>query len=131
MKMPIKSRFRSQAGFSLVATIFILVILSVLGGYMSVMSINLNQQTALSVQGVRAEFAAASGLNWATNFVLNPVDPDNPICPSPIPRSVTVDGSSDLEGFDVQLTSCTKTEHVEAGASYSIFSFSVTSERGS
>ena len=122
MKMPIQS----QSGFSLVATIFILVILAVLGGYMSVMSINLNQQTALSVQGVRAEFAAASGLNWAADYALN-----NASCPAPIPRSVTVDGKSDLEGFDVKVTSCNKTDHVEAGASYSIYSLSVTAERGS
>ena len=122
MRMPIKS----QSGFSLVATIFILVILAVLGGYMSVMSINLNQQTALSVQGVRAEFAASSGLNWAAEYVLNTTN-----CPSPMPRSVTVDGNSDLEGFDVQVTSCSKTDHVEAGTSYSIYSLSVTAERGS
>jgi MSHA biogenesis protein MshP len=126
MKMPIQSHFRSQRGFSLVATIFILVILSVLGGYMSVMSINLNQQTALSVQGVRAEFAAASGMNWAADYVI-----DNASCPSPIPRSITVDGESDLEGFDVELTACSKTDHVEAGDSYSIYSLSVTAERGS
>ena len=117
---------RSQSGFTLVATIFILVILAILGGYMSVMSINLNQQTALSVQGMRAEFAAASGLNWAADFVIN-----NASCPAPIPKSVTVDGSSDLEGFDVRVTSCSKTDHVEAGASYSIYSLSVTAERGS
>lgn len=126
MKMPIKS----QSGFSLVATIFILVILSVLGGYMSVMSINLNQQTALSVQGVRAEFAAASALNWATYYIFEPTL-GNGSCPPSIPRSITVDGETDLEGFDVELTVCSKTDHLEAGASYSIYRLSVTAERGS
>ena len=117
---------RSQSGFTLVATIFVLVILAVLGGYMSVMSINLNQQTALSVQGIRAEFAAASGLNWAADYVIK-----NASCPSSIPALVTVDGASDLEGFEVRVNSCSKTDHVEAGASYGIYSLSVTAERGS
>ena len=39
--------------------------------------------------------------------------------------------AADLEGFDVQVTSCSKTDHVEAGTSYSIYSLSVTAERGS
>ena len=122
MRMPIKS----QSGFSLVATIFILVILAVLGGYMSVMSINLNQQTALSVQGVRAEFAAASGLNWGADYVIA-----HSSCPGSLPLAVKVDGESDLEGFDVAITGCSQTNHFEAGDSYSIFSLSVTAERGS
>lgn len=59
-----KALQKSQQGFTIVAAIFILVVLAGLGGF--IMSVSTNQQigSALDVQGARAYEAARSGLEW-------------------------------------------------------------------
>ena len=54
--MRVKCKFgqESQKGFSLVTTLFIIVVLAVLGGYMVSMTITQTQSSALAVQGLRA-----------------------------------------------------------------------------
>ena len=115
-------RCRSQSGFSLVTTIFIIVVLAVLGTYMSLMSTTQNQSTALSIQGQRAWYAAVSGFEWVA-FQLNPATGSGN-CPS-IPTTMTI------EGFTVRVTDCTPYSITEAGGSYTLHDVTVTSERGS
>lgn len=72
------SSFRAR-GFSLVTAIFLLVVLSALGAFMVVFT-GLQQKTIqVDVQGVRAYYAARSGINWAMYRAL---DPDNTIAPA-------------------------------------------------
>ncbi len=60
-----------QSGFSLVAAIFILVILGMMGSYMVSTSVMQYQTTDYAVQGARAYKAAQSGLQWAIYQVIN------------------------------------------------------------
>jgi len=58
-----KLKFK-QTGFSLVTTIFILVVLVMLGGYMTTLVQIQNQSIAQGVVTTRAGFIAQSGLEW-------------------------------------------------------------------
>ena len=113
-----KNNFKSQSGFSLVTSIFILVILSILGSYMVMMVSTQNQSTVLSVQGYRAWYAAVSGLEW-TAYQIEATGN----CPS-VPTIMVV------EGFSVQLTDCTAYAITEAGGSYNMHDVTVMSESG-
>lgn len=111
-----------QKGFSLVTTIFLLVVLAILGTYMAALSITQNQSTALSVQGIRAWYATVSGLEWASDYIFDPAL-GNSNCP-PVATSFSV------EGFTVEVAGCTKSTHTEAGDTYDIFDVSIKAERG-
>ena len=68
-----------DAGFTLVQTIFIIVVLGLLGAFMVTMFQVQSRTTTLSHQGIRAYYAAQSGLEWAknktlTNGTCTPVD---------------------------------------------------------
>ena len=108
-----------QSGFSLVTALFILVVLSILGTYMVVMVTTQNQSTALSVQGLRAWYAAVSGLEWAAYQIETTGN-----CPA-LPATMTI------EGFSVQLTDCTAYAIIEAGSNYNMHDVTVFSELGS
>ncbi|MEF8823369.1 MAG: hypothetical protein V5A74_04565 [Desulfohalobiaceae bacterium] len=64
-------RYASQnSGFTLVQTIFIIVVLGLLGAFMVTMFQVQSRTTTLSHQGIRAYYAAQSGLEWAKNKTL-------------------------------------------------------------
>lgn len=111
-----------QKGFSLVSTIFLIVVLAVLGTYMAALSITQNQSTALSVQGIRAWYATVSGLEWVSDYIFDPAL-GNSNCP---PAGTNFN----VEGFNVEIDDCTKSTHTEAGDSYDIFDVTVKVERG-
>jgi len=54
-----------QAGFSIVMAIFILVVLSLLGGYMVKLSGVQHATSIFSIQGARAYQSARAGVGWA------------------------------------------------------------------
>jgi len=110
---------QNQSGFSLVSTIFIIVVLAVLGSYMALLGTSQSQTTALSVQGVRAWYAAVSGLEWAAFEIRG-----SGSCPA-IPTTMSI------EGFTVTVTACSAYSINESGLSYSMHDVTVLSERGS
>lgn len=114
-----KQSMHSQSGFSLVTTLFILVVLALLGGYMAQITSAQHEESALSIQSVRAWYAANSGLEW----VAYQIDSSG-VCP-------TVPTTLSIEGFSVRLTDCTAHPVTEGGASYSVFDVSINAERGS
>lgn len=59
-----------QKGFSLISTIFLLVVLSFLGVAMVSFSTKQHQSSALDVMGSRAYQAARAGVEWATYQVV-------------------------------------------------------------
>ena len=61
-----------DAGFTLVQAIFIIVVLGLLGSFMVTMFGVQSRTTTLSHQGIRAYYAAQSGLEWAKNRTLTP-----------------------------------------------------------
>ena len=63
--------FSRNSGFTLVQVIFIIVVLGMLGAFMVTMFRVQSQTTTLSHQGIRAYYAAKSGLEWGTNQTLS------------------------------------------------------------
>lgn len=59
-----RSLWTSQAGFSLVTALFILLVLAFLGGIMATMSGVQSRSSLWAVQGARVYYAARSGLEW-------------------------------------------------------------------
>lgn len=60
-----------MAGFTLVQAIFLIVVLGLLGTFMITMFQVQTHTTTLSHQGVRAYYAAKSGLEWGKNSTLS------------------------------------------------------------
>ena len=132
MRVKCKLGQESQKGFSLVTTLFIIVVLAVLGSYMVSMIITQNQSSALSAQGLRAWYAGVSGFEWVSYEVK-----ENNSCPTE-PVSMLI------EGFTVTLENCigpdinpifpnnADYEISEAGKpSYKVFDITILAKRGS
>jgi MSHA biogenesis protein MshP len=106
-------------GFSLITTLFLLVVVSGLAAYLVNLSIAQQYSTALSISALRGRHAALSGLEWVA-YRINNVSAS---CP-PIPSSMTI------EGFNVSVTGCAETSVTEGMANYSLFDITVSAERG-
>lgn len=63
---------RRQHGFAIVSAIFLLIILSLLGGFMLNFSTTQHATSMTDVEGSRAYWAARSGLNWGYFQALDP-----------------------------------------------------------
>lgn len=105
-------------GFSLVATLFILVVLAALGGFMVKISKVQHTSSALSVQTSRVWYAALSGLDWVV-FQINAGG-----CPA-IPSSFTA------EGFTILVNQCDLANITEGSTHYGLYNVSVTASQGS
>ena len=113
--------FRASArGFSLITTLFLLVVVSSLAGYLVNLSIAQQYSTSMTTNSLRGRHAALSGLEWVAYRIANVAVS----CPT-IPTNLTI------EGFDVVVTSCTQTNVTEGLSSYSLFDVTVRAERGS
>ena len=95
------------------------------------MSNTQNQVTALSVQGVRAWYAAQSGYEWTLKYLL-----DNNACPTVL-TSMTVEGFTvtleDCVGPDANPVYSTDGSYLvsEAGETYKVFDIEISAVRGS
>ena len=110
---------KRQAGFSIVMAIFILVILSLLGGYMVKLSGVQHAASINVIQGARAYQAAKAGIGWAMSRIST-----GGVCSditSASPLSFT-----DINGFSVTLTCSSQTfsEGTDAPVVYNISALS-------
>lgn len=64
-----------QHGFSIVAAIFILVVLAALAGFIVSMTTTQSMTLAQDVRAARAYQAARAGIEWATSKWLDPASP--------------------------------------------------------
>lgn len=118
---------RQARGFSMITAIFLLVVLSALGGFM-VVFVSLQQNTIQAdVQGVRAYYAARAGINWGLYRAL---DPDNTIAPAqaafPGCPAGTISGlGGTLAAFNVFVT-CTATTPDATEGSRTIRVYTIT-----
>ena len=110
---------RRQSGFTILSALFLLVVLASLGAYMVNLSTAQHLSTALTVNASRAYYAAYSGMEWAASRVRSLT-----ACP-------TVPTSFSVEGFTVQLTSCSKQSVTEGGSTYGVYQLAVEATRGS
>lgn len=106
-------------GFSLISTLFLLVVVSGLASYLVNLSIAQQYSTALTVSALRGRHAALSGLEWVA-YRINKVSSS---CPA-VPSNLTI------EGFSVTLTNCTQSVVTEGLSSYNLFDVTVSAERG-
>ena len=113
---------KQQAGFSIVMAIFILVVLSLLGGYMVKLSGVQHATSTHIIQGARAYQAAKSGIGWAMSRISA-----GGVCgdiSSASPLSFT-----DINGFSVSL-SCSRQLYSETTNNYSVYKITSLSEFG-
>ena len=120
MKLCLKSLIKVR-GFSLVSAVFILVILSLTGVYALKLSANTNAARILSNDGIRAYYAANSGLEWGLYKVIQ-----TPVCPATTTLTLNQEG---LQHFTT-VVSCTSYTFWEGGTQSSIFTLTSTASRG-
>lgn len=108
-----------QGGFSLVAALFLLVVLGALGA-VAVRLTGVQQQTVnLALQGARAYAAARTGVEWGVYQALNGSCTTSTL-------NLTEAG---LSGFSVA-ASCAVSTHMEGGATTSVFNVEAFAQSG-
>lgn len=120
MKAGVNHKPGQQRGFSLVTTLFLLVVVSALGAYMVGLATVQHLSSAMAGQTSRAFYMAVSGLEWVADEILA-----NPGACPPVPSSFPA------EGFTITLQACTRDPVVEAGISYAMYDVLVEASQGS
>lgn len=120
---------RHERGFALVAAIFIIVVLALLGIMMVTIGSMQRATATTATQGTRAYYAARTGIEWGTYEALNNIVPTCGAAPS-TPTTNTLNlAVSGLNGFTVQVV-CSYTPHQEHGAQYNVYAISSTASSG-
>jgi MSHA biogenesis protein MshP len=109
-----------QTGFSLIAAIFLLVVVA--GLVVFIVNIRAVQQTTLlyGVQGARANQAARSGIEWGIHQAIV-----NGSC-----VASTSFNNAAFAGFNIEVL-CGQTTHVEGGSTIDTFSLTAIASSGS
>ncbi len=108
----------NERGFSMVAAIFLLVVLSALGTFMLTFSNTQHIASAQDIQGSRAYWAARAGLAWG----IGSISATPTACPaSAAPASVN--------GFALTVA-CSMTPYNESGVDKRVFSLTSTAAAG-
>ncbi len=115
----------AQTGFSLVAAIFLIVIVAGLGTFMITIGTTQQQTSLLSVLQSRAVFAADSGMQWGIGSVL--ATPPPGVCFAS-PTTFNLTGGA-LAGYTVSL-SCSAVNIDEGPNNYNVFQLASTASRG-
>jgi MSHA biogenesis protein MshP len=92
---PIKTKKKTQRGFSIISAIFLLVVLSGLGAAMLTFSNAQHTSSAQDMQGMRAYQAARAGVEWGVFKLVNPpaacfASPTSFVPPAPTLSAFTV-----------------------------------------
>lgn len=113
-KTPIANRTYAR-GFSLVAAIFLLVVLAALGAFMITIAAVERWTTASAVQSARAYQAAEAGIEWGVAQAVPLVGASN--CAASPPFA--------LGGFTVTVA-CVATAHTEGGVNFNVYAITST-----
>jgi len=119
---------RRSGGFTLVAAIFLIVVLAALAVTIATISSTQRQTASLSILGARAYAAAASGMEWAVHQALNA--PASLNCGTPTGTSFMLSGGV-LDGFTITVT-CAESAGIVEGTTgpYSVYALIVKASRG-
>jgi MSHA biogenesis protein MshP len=109
-------------GFSLVAAIFLLVVVATLAAYIVALGTVQRQTSTLSILSARALAAAESGLEWAAASVL-----ENDTCFAA--QTFTLSGGA-AAGFEVSV-SCDSHSYSEGPNDYEVFRLQASADLGS
>ncbi len=121
-------RLERQTGFSIIAAIFLLVVLALLGALIASVTGMQQQSGQLDLQGVRAYQAARAGMEWSASQVLDPNNALNPASCSPIvmpscpvsPQNLPALAGS-LAGFTVTVTCAQTADTTEGNRNVRVF----------
>ncbi len=111
---------RRQRAFALLAAIFLIVVLSLLGIFIVRISGVQHHTVNIALLGARAFEAARTGIEWGAFQAL-----DSASCTTTT-LSLTEGG---LAGFDVDVT-CTSSTHTETGNTYNVYLLDVVATDG-
>jgi MSHA biogenesis protein MshP len=106
-------------GFTLITTLFLLVVVSALAGYLVNLATAQHFSSALTISALRARHAALGGIEWVAYRINNVAN----TCP-PVPTTLAIDG------FNVSLTNCSASIINEGSISYRMYDVTVRAERG-
>ena len=126
------THLHKQRGFTLVSTIFVIVVLAILGSFITVLAMVQHISSAQSLQGVRAYYAAYSGLEWAIYKATTSQSTRSLICgtPSGSPTSVSNTNVATVDGFTIDST-CDSVDAVnEGGNSYYVDTLTIKATKG-
>ncbi|MFQ5515078.1 MAG: pilus assembly protein MshP [Myxococcota bacterium] len=112
----------TQAGFSLVSAIFLLVVVSLAGAGMVSLSSVSRRSSSLALLELRAYAAARSGIEWGTAKAV--------ATPATCPAASFALTEGGLIGFNVTV-SCSMTTHVEGSVTTNVMVLSAQAQRGS
>jgi MSHA biogenesis protein MshP len=127
------ARYRNERGFALVAAIFIVVVLALLGIMMVTIGGMQRATATTAVRGTQAYYAARSGVEWATFRTVAP-PPAGPqescavLVPAPPSVNFTLTANG-LNGFTVSVQ-CTETLHRERSNNIRIVVLTSTASSG-
>ncbi len=110
-----------QRGFTLVAAIFIIVILATLVGYMVSLSGTQRATSVLALQGARAYEGAHSGIEWGIQQAFTTPGTVCSAAPGSTQTQFALSGPG-LSGFAVTVT-CDFTTHTEKSTAVSVYHF--------
>jgi MSHA biogenesis protein MshP len=120
---------KQERGFALVAAIFIVVILAMLGIMMVTIGGMERATSTTAVQGTRAYYAARSGIEWGVFGALNNTVPTCGALPS-TPTTNTLNlAVTGLNGFTVSVV-CSYTTHKERSDTYNVYVITSTATSG-
>ena len=119
---PSSPRRTDARGFTIVAAIFLLVVLAALGAFVLTVSSSQHMSSAQDLQGARAYQAARSGIEWGAYQVLR-----NSSCAASTPISP----GGTLSGINVTvLCSSAGWSYTEAGNSVTLYQITATASQG-
>ena len=113
---------RRQGGFSLVAAIFLIVVLAALGAFAVQIALTQYQAASVELLEARAEAAADAGIEYGANMALQ-----RATCAATRTLSLT---QKALKGFVVTVT-CGATTHQVAGQNYQVYALTAAATYGS
>lgn len=122
---------RSQKGVSLVAAIFILIVLSTLGAYMVTVGGTNRATSSAALQGARAYQAARSGIAWSAYLITSAADQAaaRNSCDNIIDANSFTLNADGLVGFTIN-TTCEFTPHSQQGDDITVYVISSTATSG-
>lgn len=111
---------RRAGGFTLITTLFVVVVVSSLAAYLVNLATAQQYSSALTINALRARHAALGGIEWVAYRINNVAS----ACP-PVPTTLPIDG------FSVSLIACSMVNITEGTLNYNMYDVSVRAERGS
>lgn len=120
-----KSYRKCQRGFSAIAAIILIIMMALVGGYMSTLTSVGSVNSTISAGTMQAWFAARSGIEWAVQQII--VTAPGACITSPTTINLT---GGNTNGYTVVLT-CVPTAFTETGiGTYNVYALTARATKG-